>query len=85
MLRHWDFIDKTGTKPLNRPLRCVVIRRAGDDYGIVDCPDERRNGTASFERITVPTKLFLNFETDMPGTNLHMLGIAHAKIEVTNI
>lgn len=85
MLWHRNLIRKTGTKSLNDPSRRVIVWVAGNRHGIINCSNERRNGTTSLERVTVTAKRLANLEAEVPGTNSDRPGVTDTKIDVTDI
>jgi len=85
MLRHGNFIHKTGAQTLNRSSRSQVIRITSNNHRLVNGTDKRRNRPAGFQRITMTAILLANLETNMSCANAHMLRITHSEINVTDI
>jgi len=85
MLRHGNFIHKTGAQTLNRSSRSRVIRITSNNHRLVNGTDKRRNRPARLECITVPAMFLANFKTNVSRTDSNMIRITHSKINVTDI
>jgi hypothetical protein len=80
-----NLVQEIRPKLFNGPTRRVVIRIARNGDGSIKLANERRNRPARLERITVPAKRRQNSVSDVAGANSHVIGVAHAEIEVTDI
>lgn len=83
--RDWNLVSEFRAEPLNCADGCKVAGIASNRNCLVNRTDERRNGTASLKRITMPTKLLTNLETNVPGANSNMHGVTNSKIDVSDI
>ena len=80
-----DLINKLRTQALKRAARGHIVRVAGNRDGLINGAHERRNGAARLQRVTMASKRLGNLKPNMTSTNVNMLRITDAKINVPGV
>jgi len=83
--RNGNLIHKPGAKSLNGANGRYIVRVASDDNSSGDGANKRTKSAARVQGVTVPAKWLKNLEADVPGTDTNMVGVAHAKTDVSNV
>lgn len=63
----------------------MILWITGNGHRVIKRSNERSDGAASLERITMAPKGFKNFKPDMSRANLNVLSISDAEIDMPNI
>ena len=80
-----DFVHILRSEVFNGAAGRVIVRIAGDGYFRIERTRERRQCAAGLPREPVTAKLLGYFITNMAGALPHMLGVAHAEIDMAHV